>query len=48
MGCLLEGLGQPTAIIGGIVEALIATATGLGIALMRLLPYNALGRVPWW
>ncbi len=34
------GLGQPTAITSGIAEALIATATGLCVALMTLLPYN--------
>ena len=36
------GLGTPTAITGGVAEALIATATGLAIAIFTLVGYNYL------
>jgi biopolymer transport protein ExbB len=34
------GLGQPHAVTGGVAEALIATATGIAIAVITLIPYN--------
>ncbi len=37
-----EGISTPTAITGGVAEALIATATGLAIAIFTLVAYNAL------
>lgn len=37
-----EGISTPTAITGGVAEALIATATGLAIAIFTLVGYNHL------
>jgi biopolymer transport protein ExbB len=36
-----SGINQPHAITGGVAEALIATATGLTVAIVALVPYNA-------
>lgn len=38
------GIEDPKAVTGGIAQALITTATGLAIAIVALLPYNALTR----
>lgn len=37
-----QGISTPTAITGGVAEALIATATGLAVAIVTLVGYNAL------
>ena len=34
------GLGQPHAVTGGVAEALIATASGITVAVITLIPYN--------
>jgi biopolymer transport protein ExbB len=34
------GMGQPHAVTGGVAEALIATATGISVAVITLVPYN--------
>jgi biopolymer transport protein ExbB len=36
-----SGMNQPHAITGGVAEALIATAAGLVVAIVALVPYNA-------
>ncbi len=38
------GIEDPKSVTGGIAQALITTATGLAIAIVALLPYNALTR----
>ena len=41
-GMISGELGAPSAITGGIAEALIATAYGLGVAILSLIPFNTL------
>lgn len=36
----VAGMGQPHAVTGGVAEALIATATGITVAVITLIPYN--------
>lgn len=36
----VSGGGSPHAVTGGVAEALIATATGIGVAVTTLIPYN--------
>jgi biopolymer transport protein ExbB len=36
----IAGMGQPHAVTGGVAEALIATATGITVAVITLIPYN--------
>ncbi|MBP2652393.1 MAG: exbB 2 [Firmicutes bacterium] len=36
----VSGMGHPHAVTGGVAEALIATATGITIAVIALIPYN--------
>jgi len=35
-----HGLSSPTAVMGGVAEALVSTATGIGIAIIALIFYN--------
>jgi biopolymer transport protein ExbB len=40
----VAGIEDPKAVTGGIAQALLTTATGLAIAIVALIPYNALTR----
>lgn len=35
-----SGLGDPHAVTGGVAEALVCTAAGIGVAVITLIPYN--------
>ncbi len=39
------GLSSPTAVMGGVSEALVSTATGIGIAVIGLIAYNYFGNL---
>ena len=40
-----SGLSSPTAVMGGVSEALVSTATGIGIAVIGLVFYNYFGNL---
>ncbi len=40
-----SGLSSPTAVMGGVSEALISTATGIGVAVIGLIFYNYFGNL---
>ncbi len=40
-----QGLSAPTQIMGGVSEALVATATGIGIAVVAVIAYNYFGNL---
>ena len=39
------GLSSPTAVMGGVSEALVSTATGIGVAVIGLIAYNYFGNL---
>jgi biopolymer transport protein ExbB len=40
-----SGLSSPTAVMGGVSEALVSTATGIGVAVIGLIFYNYFGNL---
>jgi biopolymer transport protein ExbB len=40
-----SGLSSPTAVMGGVSEALVSTATGIGICVISLIFYNYFGNL---